>query len=106
VTDEVLRVSISSGSETTIVLEGELDFSSSKMLLRALERVPMTAVTIFDLSGLEFIDSSGLTIIANYARRALPDGRVTVVAPRTSMRRLFTLTALDTILTIVERAPE
>ena len=66
----------------------------------------MTLATTFDLSKLDFIDSSGLTIIANYARRALPNGRVTVVVPQASMRRLFKLTALDTVLTIVERAPD
>lgn len=36
----------------------------------------------------------------------MPDGTVTVVVPKASMRRLFTVTALDSILTIVERAPE
>jgi len=35
-----------------------------------------------------------LSIIATYARKLLPDGTVTVVVPKASMRRLFTVTAL------------
>jgi len=104
-TDDILRISIATGPPTSIVLEGDLDFSTSKALRRALDGVAQAADAIFDLSGLDFIDSSGLSVIATYARRIMPACRATVVVPQASMRRLFAVTALDSILTVVERAP-
>jgi anti-anti-sigma factor len=105
-TAEVLRIAISPGTRTSIVLEGELDFNTSKQLRRALDGLAKPADATFDLTGLEFIDSSGLSIMASDARKLLPGGTVTVVVPKASMRRLFTVTALDSVLTIVERAPD
>jgi len=104
--DDLLRVSVVSGPPVRVVLEGELDFSNAKTLAGAFDRIAEPGDAIVDLSALAFIDSSGLTAIANFARKALPNGRVTVVAPQDAMRRLFRITALDTILSVVDRAPE
>ncbi|HEY8321187.1 MAG TPA: STAS domain-containing protein [Candidatus Baltobacteraceae bacterium] len=104
--DELLRVAVLPGPPVRFVLEGELDFGNAKTLVRAFDRIPDPGDTIVDLTGLAFIDSSGLTAIANYARKAMPHGRVTVVVPQAAMRRLFSITALDTILAVVDRAPE
>jgi len=103
--DDLLRITVVAGPPAVVVLQGELDFSNAATLVKALDRIPDPGDTIVDLSALEFLDSSGLTAIATYARKALPNGRVTVVAPQAAMRRLFSVTALDTILSVVERAP-
>jgi anti-sigma B factor antagonist len=101
--DDVLQFDITYGPKTIVALRGDLDFSGAPILRQALDRIAEASESIFDLSGLEFLDSSGLTVIANYARRMLPDGRVTVVAPQITIQRLFALTGLDTIVAVVKR---
>jgi len=101
--DDLLRITISAGPPASIALEGDLDFSTAKTLRRALDGLEPTDDAVFDLTRLDFIDSSGLSIIATFARRLLPNGSVTVVVPQAPMRRLFAITALDSVLTIVER---
>lgn len=104
--DAILSIEIVPGDRTAISLAGELDLSNAAALRKALDAVPACAETVFDLTALSFIDSSGLTVLANYTRRVLPAGRVTVVAPNASMRRLFATTALDTVLNVVDRQPD
>jgi anti-sigma B factor antagonist/stage II sporulation protein AA (anti-sigma F factor antagonist) len=101
-TDDLLQFEITNGPTTLIALRGELDFANAPGLRRAMDRIAEASETIFDLSGLAFLDSSGLSLIANYARRMLPAGRVTVVAPQSFIRRLFALTGLDSIVTVAE----
>ncbi|MDQ2991860.1 MAG: STAS domain-containing protein [Candidatus Eremiobacteraeota bacterium] len=89
----------------SIRLCGELDISNVRLVDRVCAGIPANISDIrFDLSALEYIDSSGLTLIAACARRSAP-GRVTVVAPRASTQRLLDVTGLSAILNIVDTVP-
>ena len=57
---------------------------------------------LFDLSGVTFMDSSGLHVLAETNSRMIAAGGGTrVVCGPGSLREIFELTALDRVLTIV-----
>ena len=57
---------------------------------------------VFDLSGVTFMDSSGLHVLAETNRKMIAAGGGTkVVCGSGSLRKIFELTALDRVLTIV-----
>ncbi|MBA2692395.1 MAG: STAS domain-containing protein [Rubrobacter sp.] len=94
---------------STLLLRGELDIVTIGKLARSLSEVESkeTRTIVFDLTELDFIDSSGLRIIVaadTEARRA--GGRVVVVEGREAVRRVFRHTLLDKRLTLVEDADE
>lgn len=94
---------------STLSLLGELDIATSEKLARSLSNIegkePHTI--ILDLTGLDFIDSSGLRVIVaadSEARRA--GRRVVVVEGPEPVRRVFRHTLLDRRLTLVEDADD
>jgi anti-anti-sigma factor len=88
-----------------IALEGELDFSSALTLEDGLRRADSGDVRllVLDLSGLRFMDSTGLAIIANACRRMQRGGRRLVVAcPTGGVRRILELTGMLERLEVVD----
>jgi anti-sigma B factor antagonist len=88
-----------------IALEGELDFSSALTLDDGLRRADSGApkMLVLDLSGLRFMDSTGLAVIANASRRMRRGGRRLVVAcPTGGVRRIFQLTGMLERLEVVD----
>lgn len=85
----------------TITVAGELDLSNVEELRTQVDAVlassPRSAV--FDLSGLEFVDSSGLGLLIDAAQRA---GQVTVRRPSRPVRRLIEISGLTEILPMEE----
>jgi anti-sigma B factor antagonist len=79
-----------------VVLSGELDARSGRRLDAALARIETQAqpgVLILDLSGLSFIDSSGLRVLFHAERRARAEGRRIVLIPGTGVvQRVFEIT--------------
>jgi anti-sigma B factor antagonist len=63
------------GSNYYLRLMGELDFSSVKLLEGELERIEQSDAEhlIVDLSGLEFIDSSGMASLIRASQRSAQD---------------------------------
>jgi anti-sigma B factor antagonist len=58
---------------------------------------------ILDLSGVEFVDSSGLSVLVSALKAAAPrNGRVVLLAPSAGVRSLIELTRLHQVLTIFE----
>jgi anti-sigma B factor antagonist len=89
----VIRTEARAGA-WVLALFGELDLASAPQLEYELAKVesPGTRIVI-DLSGLEFIDSSGLHILLNANRRFAQNGDELVLrrGPR-AVERLFELT--------------
>jgi anti-sigma B factor antagonist len=89
-----------------VVLDGEMDISTCP----AIRRFLMAATSggnvhlAVDMSGVAFIDASGIGVLvaaANRARRA--GGGLTLLAPSPQVRRLLDILHLDAVLPIAER---
>jgi anti-sigma B factor antagonist len=97
------------GRAVTLALSGELDLVSSPILEEAFERVYETEaeLIIVDLRGLEFMDSSGLHRLVAGQQRAVQSGRrFGLVRGSEQVQRLFDLTGIGELLTIVDSPEE
>ncbi|MFN2545445.1 MAG: STAS domain-containing protein [Actinomycetota bacterium] len=100
-------VSTSDG-RVVISFEGELDISRAEEVERELERVEADrpSVVVFDLRGLDFLDSTGLRLLLSADSRARRDGRRIVIVPGPEkVHRVFRITLLDRRLEFAE-SPE
>ena len=101
---------IEAGEHRTLRLAGELDMTSAATLEAAVSRAcsgSARSITL-DLSGLSFIDSSGLAVIIHTSGLCSNRGCAfqLVPGPR-AVQRLFELTGLDGVLPFVEtEAPD
>lgn len=87
-----------------LVLRGELDISTAARLEDDLRRVEADgpALTVIDLSGLDFMDSTGLRLLIGADSRAREAGRRLVLVQGNEMvQRVLRLTRLDERLEIV-----
>lgn len=81
---------------------GELDMATGPELRDALDAVSDSDL-IADLSGLTFIDSTGISILLGTLRKAEEAGRrLVVVCPPGAPRRVFELTGLQDVLLICD----
>ena len=82
---------------------GDLDVSTAPLLregLLGLLAEGTTDVTL-DMSGLSFIDSTGLSVLVGAYKRARHDGRVMVLRnPQPSARKVLEISGLDTVIPI------
>ena len=97
-----LSVGISEGrGETVVTVTGEVDIASAPALAEALNDALATGArrVVVDLSGLGFMDLSGLRVLTSSIRRARETGaRIVLANPSSSVRRLVTLTGTERIL--------
>lgn len=97
------------GARAVVTVGGEVDLETASQLgdhaLDALREVsPHVAL---DLTGVGFMDSTGLKVLLTVARRAeLAGGSFVVVGPTRPVRKIFSLTGLDQTFTIVETLEE
>jgi anti-sigma B factor antagonist len=96
------------GDQVRIALSGELDLSSAltfdEEVRRAEAREPKTLV--IDLSGLRFLDSTGLRLIMSAQARARKRGmRLAIVEGGDAVKRIFRLAGVNRRLDIVQEAP-
>jgi anti-sigma B factor antagonist len=93
------------GRRIVLAVAGEVDLSSVDELKAALERAhdEHPAELWLDLTGVDFIDSTGLTAIL-LAHRQLDDGvrRLAVICPGGSVRRVLELAGLDRAVPVYE----
>ncbi len=85
----------------TLALRGDLDSLSVPVLRQALDRVYGSGgYTIrLDLSGLDFIDSSGLgALVGAWRHCSGHDGSVTAVSPNATVRQLMDVTGISRFL--------
>jgi anti-anti-sigma factor len=96
------------GRLTTLTVIGELDLLASPVLERELERVYGSDgdLVVLDLTGLEFMDSTGLHLLVKAQRRAKQAGRrLALTKGGEQVQRLLELTGVADLVTIVE-SPE
>jgi len=96
------------GRAVTLALSGELDLMASPILDEALERAYESNpdLIVVDLRRLEFMDSTGLHRLVAAQQRVVGSGkRFGVVRGGEQVQRLFDLTGIAELLTIVD-APE
>ncbi|MGZ4104703.1 MAG: STAS domain-containing protein [Actinomycetota bacterium] len=85
-------------STSTVHVSGELDLTSAPQLEAALIRAEQAPVgtIVLDLSGLEFMDSSGLRLVLSADKRARESGRELLIVPGPEqVRRVFQVTRVD-----------
>jgi anti-anti-sigma factor len=87
-----------------VAVSGELDLDTLAELNVALAADDgLLATTVVDLRGLTFIDSSGVSGVLSAARRARDaGGRLACVPGPPSIRRVFELTGIDTVVEWVD----
>lgn len=89
-----------------LALSGELDLASGPALEQELEKVSSSESVIVDLRDLEFIDSTGLSVLVKAHQRAQETGReFGLVKGSAQVQRLLDLTGLADRITVVD-APE
>ncbi len=87
----------SSDDEVVLVLRGELDPHTAPALREQIDEVTAdsTRTLVLDVSGLRFIDSSGLrVIIGAHKDMTARSGRLVLRAPTDTTRRLLDITGL------------
>src|SRR3954465_12399691 len=89
-----------------VALSGELDLSSALVFeeeLRRIETETKPPLIVLDLSGLKFMDSTGLRLILSAPARAKNHGRkLAIVEGGEAIRRIFRLTGVLSRLNFVE----
>lgn len=88
-----------------LVVAGELSLAEAPILERHLAEVLATATStvVVDLAGVEFIDSTGLSVLVRAHQQASERGvGFGVRNPRAQAHRLLSLTGLEERLTIAD----
>jgi anti-anti-sigma factor len=106
---ELAHLSMSSerdGDVHTIRLFGELDLAGAPPVQRELERAETTDVTsiVLDLSGLTFMDSTGVRLVVTATARSRADAnRLRLVRGPAAVQRVFELSAVADLLPFDDR---
>jgi anti-sigma B factor antagonist len=91
------------GNACVLALTGELSLADASALERRLEQVLTTSATtiVVDLAGVEFIDSTGLSVLVRAQQQASERGiELGVANPNAQAARLLSLTGLAERLTL------
>ena len=92
-----------------VSLRGELDLSTVDKVEAELRRIEQddAKLLVLDLSGLTFLDSTGLRLMVTADQRARKAGRrVAIVKGPETVHRVFTITKLDDRLQMVDDVEE
>jgi anti-sigma B factor antagonist len=104
------RVEVRNAEHATVIsVSGELDLASSPALDEELERVAEggAAVVVVDLRELEFMDSTGLSVLVRAHQRAEEQGRhLGLVNGSQQVKRLLTLTGVAERLMVADTPEE
>jgi anti-anti-sigma factor len=99
----------SQGRAIVIAVRGELDLASSPALQEELDRVSASdaEMLIIDLRELDFMDSTGLSVLVRAHQRAEEHGRrLAMVKGPQQVQRLLSLTGVSDRLTVVDSPEE
>jgi anti-anti-sigma factor len=85
-------------------VDGELDLATARVLAAHLDPLPGGAGdVVVDVSGIRFVDSTGLSVLVQAHHTARSAGRrLVLAAPSARVRRLLEITALDDVLTVID----
>jgi anti-anti-sigma factor len=103
------KVEVHDGGAAVVDVTGELDLASSPMLEQELESsaVASASLVIVDLRQLEFMDSTGLSVLVRAHQRALESGkRFAVIKGPQQVQRLLTLTGVAERLELADSPEE
>lgn len=94
------------GEKIVIFIEGELGNHEAKQILNYQENIVslyMDSEIVLDLSGLTFMDSSGLAVVVNLSRSLKRTGRNLVVrgTPKNAMK-IFNTAGLNKIIKFID----
>jgi anti-sigma B factor antagonist len=103
-------VDVHDGDDAVLIgVSGELDLASSPELERELERGAASDISllIIDLRNLEFMDSTGLSVLVRAHQKATQSGkRFAIVKGPQQVQRLLSLTGVAERLTVVDSPEE
>lgn len=94
----------SSETRTLVTVSGDLDAATAPSFYETLARLEVERVhnVVLDLAKVTFMDSTGVgVIVTEHKRLRHSGGRLTIFSPPSSVRRLFEITGLTTVLDIV-----
>jgi anti-sigma B factor antagonist len=97
------------GGAHIICVSGEIHVSTAPEFAQRLSAAIDSGKTavVLDMAGVEFIDSTGLSVILNGLRRVTRQrGRMALVCTNPTVLRLFEITRLDTTFDIHESREE
>jgi anti-sigma B factor antagonist len=100
---------LNQGRTVIIAVSGELDLASGPELEAELNQVsgPETQMLVVDLRGLEFMDSTGLSILVRAHQRLSEEGcEMGLVKGSSQVQRLLDLTGVSDRLTLVDEPEE
>lgn len=107
---ESVAVSVSheAGRPLLIRVEGEVDLSNASLLDEKIAEADRGQKDVLlDLERLEFIDSTGLTVIVRLGKRVKErGGELAMAIAKPSIRKLFSITALDKQFRIYDSVAE
>lgn len=93
------------GDVHTVALEGELDLATAPQFEAELERVEATDADaiIVDLSGLTFIDSTGIRSVLAADRRSQSDSnRLTLLRGAAAVQRALEISGVEALLSFAD----
>ena len=100
-----LEIEVQASEERTLVaLSGDLDAATAASLYDTLAELEIADAhhIVLDLAKVTFMDSTGLAVIVTeHKRLAHSGGSLTIFSPPSSVRRLFEITGLTSLLDIV-----
>jgi anti-sigma B factor antagonist len=100
------HTTLTSAGDALIALTGELDLSGAPPLDEEIERLAgedAVRRVVLDLRELEFMDSSGLRLVALAERKlSAADRELVLVRGPEAVQRVFAITRMDSHLTFVE----
>jgi anti-anti-sigma factor len=98
--DEILRVHVTHVDGIAVVaVEGEIDAATTLALQASLYELSLERRIIIDMSGVRFMDSTGLSVIlAQRIRMTERDGSIHIRNPSPAVQRLLEVSGLTEVL--------
>jgi anti-anti-sigma factor len=93
------------GDRAIVTVRGDFELQVAQRVVDELTKVEAgnPALLVIDLSGVSFLDSAGMGVIAAAQARAVEAGRdLAVVRPPYSVRRAFELSGFGDVITVVD----
>ena len=97
------------GADAVVSLEGEVDLYTAPELKQELHRLvgDGAKLIVIDMTATTFIDSTTLGVLLSVVKRVRPEGgAVVLVCPDRNVKRIFEITLLDRVFTIVDTREE
>jgi anti-anti-sigma factor len=93
------------GDRAIVTVRGDFDLQVAQRVVNELAKVEADApaLLVIDLSGVSFLDSAGMGVIAAAQARAVEGGRdLALVRPPYSVRRAFELSGFGEVIRVVD----